>query len=176
MRSRAAIRYSKAIFQIATESNSLSMVKKDMDAIIITHKSSSDFKNLLKNSLISYADKKEIIANILLDMSDDTSNLIDLLIKNKRLSIMNDVAIGFNEIYNQKNNIAKATVITAIPISEVVRSQILNKIKTLSEKSVEIENIIDKTILGGFILRFENTEYNASFSQKLNKLKSELIQ
>ena len=40
----------------------------------------------------------------------------------------------------------------------------------------EIENIIDKTILGGFILRFENTEYNASFSQKLNKLKSELIQ
>ena len=52
MRSRAAIRYSKAIFQIATESKSLSMVKKDMDAIITAHKSSNDFKKLLKNSLI----------------------------------------------------------------------------------------------------------------------------
>ena len=102
MRSRAAIRYSKAIFQIATESKSLSMVKKDMDAIIAAHKSSNDFKKLLKNSLISYADKKEIIVNILLNMNHDTSNLIDLLIKNKRLSIMNDVAVGFNEIYNQK--------------------------------------------------------------------------
>ena len=109
-------------------------------------------------------------------MNDDTSNLIDLLIKNKRLSIMNDVAVGFNEIYNQKNNIAKATVVTAIPISEEIRSEVLNKIKTLSDKSIEIENIIDKTILGGFILRFESTEYNAGFSQKLNKLKSELIQ
>ena len=175
MRSRAAIRYSKAIFQIATESKSLSMVKKDMDAIITAHKSSNDFKKLLKNALISYADKKEIIVNILSNMNDDTSNLIDLLIKNKRLSIMNDVAVGFNEIYNQKNNIAKATVVTAIPISEVVRSQVLNKIKTLSDKSVEIENIIDKTILGGFILRFENTEYNASFSKKLMELKTELI-
>ena len=46
MRSRAAIRYSKAIFQIATESKSLSMVKKDMDAIIAAHKSSNDFKKL----------------------------------------------------------------------------------------------------------------------------------
>ena len=157
MRSRAAIRYSKAIFQIATESKSLSMVKKDMDAIITAHKASSDFKNLLKNALISYADKKEIIANILLGMNDDTRNLIDLLIKNKRLSIMNDVAVGFNEIYNQKNNIAKATVVTAIPISEVVRSQVLNKIKTLSDKSVEIENIIDKT--AGLFPVLCNTKY-----------------
>ena len=61
-------------------------------------------------------------------------------------------------------------------ISEKIKNQVLKKIQTLSNKSVEIENIIDKTIIGGFILRYENREYNASFSQRLNKLKSELIQ
>ena len=58
MRSRAAIRYSKAIFQIAEESNNLSNLKDDMDSIISAHKSSEDFKNLINNPLINHSDKK----------------------------------------------------------------------------------------------------------------------
>ena len=80
-----------------------------------------------------------------------------------------------NEL-NRENNIERATVITATPISDKIKTQVLKKLQELSNKSVEIENIIDETILGGFILRYENKEYNASFSQRLSKLKSELIQ
>jgi len=176
MRSRAAIRYSKAIFQIAEESNSLSNIKGDMDSIISAHKSSEDFKKLINNTLINYSDKKEILSIVISKMNEKTNNLIDLLIANKRLSILYDIAHGFNDIYNQENNIARATVVTATPISDKIKNQVLKKIQTLSNKSVEIENIIDETIIGGFILRYENREYNASFSQRLNKLKTKLIQ
>jgi len=176
MRSRAAIRYSKAIFQIAEESNSLSNIKGDMDSIISAHESSEDFKNLISNPLINYSDKKEILSIVISKMNEKTNNLIDLLIANKRLSILYDIAHGFNDIYNQENNIARATVVTATPISDKIKNQVLKKIQTLSNKSVEIENIIDETIIGGFILRYENREYNASFSQRLNKLKTKLIQ
>ena len=176
MRSRAAIRYSKAIFQIAEKSNNLSNLKDDMDSIISAHKSSDDFKNLISNPLINNSDKKEILSIVLSKMNEQTSNLINLLIANKRLSILYDIAHGFNDIYNRENNIERATVVTATPISEKIKNQVLKKIQTLSNKSVETENIIDKTIIGGFILRYENREYNASFSQRLNKLKSELIQ
>ena len=176
MRSRAAIRYSKAIFQIAEESNSLSNIKGDMDSIISAHESSEDFKKLINNTLINYSDKKEILSIVISKMNEKTNNLIDLLIVNKRLSILYDIAHGFNDIYNQENNIARATVVTATPISDKIKNQVLKKIQTLSNKSVEIENIIDETIIGGFILRYENREYNASLSQRLNKLKTKLIQ
>ena len=176
MRSRAAIRYSKAIFQIAEESNSLSNIKCDMDSIISAHESSEDFKKLINNTLINYSDKKEILSIVISKMNEKTNNLIDLLIANKRLSILYDIAHGFNDIYNQENNIARATVVTATPISDKIKNQVLKKIQTLSNKSVEIENIIDETIIGGFILRYENREYNASLSQRLNKLKTKLIQ
>ena len=176
MRSRAAIRYSKAIFQIAKESNNLPNIKDDMDSIISAHESSEDFKKLINNTLINYSDRKEILSTVISKMNEKTNNLIDLLITNKRLSILYDIAHGFNDIYNRENNIERATVITATPISDKIKTQVLKKIQTLSNKSIEIENIIDETILGGFILRYENREYNASFSQRLSKLKSELIQ
>ena len=111
----------------------------------------------------------------MINMNEVTNKLIGLLIANKRLSILNDVALSFNEIYNEKKNIAIATVITATPISDDIRKKALSKIKLLSDKSVEIKNIVDENILGGFILRFENTEYNASFSKRLMQLKTELI-
>jgi len=176
MRSRAAIRYSKAIFQIAKESNNLPNIKDDMDSIISAHESSEDFKKLINNTLINYSERKEILSIVISKMNEKTSNLIDLLITNKRLSILYDIAHGFNDIYNRENNIERATVITATPISDKIKTQVLKKLQKLSNKSVEIENIIDETILGGFILRYENKEYNASFSQRLSKLKSELIQ
>ena len=176
MRSRAAIRYSKAIFQIAKESNNLPNIKYDMDSIISAHESSEDFKKLINNTLINYSDRKEILSTVISKMNEKTNNLIDLLITNKRLSILYDIAHGFNDIYNRENNIERATVITATPISDKIKTQVLKKLQKLSNKSVEIENIIDETILGGFILRYENREYNASFSQRLSKLKSELIQ
>ena len=176
MRSRAAIRYSKAIFQIAKESNNLPNIKDDMDSIISAHESSEDFKKLINNTLINYSDRKEILSTVISKMNEKTNNLIDLLITNKRLSILYDIAHGFNDIYNRENNIERATVITATPISDKIKTQVLKKLQKISNKSVEIENIIDETILGGFILRYENREYNASFSQRLSKLKSELIQ
>ena len=176
MRSRAAIRYSKAIFQIAKESNNLPNIKDDMDSIISAHESSEDFKKLINNTLINYSDRKEILSTVISKMNEKTNNLIDLLITNKRLSILYDIAHGFNDIYNRENNIERATVITATPISDKIKTQVLKKLQKLSNKSVEIENIIDETILGGFILRYENREYNASLSQRLSKLKSELIQ
>ena len=176
MISIAAIRYSKAIFQIAKESNNLPNIKDDMDSIISAHESSEDFKKLINNTLINYSDRKEILSTVISKMNEKTNNLIDLLITNKRLSILYDIAHGFNDIYNRENNIERATVITATPISDKIKTQVLKKLQKLSNKSVEIENIIDETILGGFILRYENREYNASFSQRLSKLKSELIQ
>ena len=58
MQSRAAIRYAKAIFEIAKEENSIDSVFSDMKTVEILCNSSHDFKNLLSNSQINYNEKK----------------------------------------------------------------------------------------------------------------------
>ena len=51
--------------------------------------------------------------------------------------------------------------------------KVMAKIKELTSKSVELENIVDEDIIGGFILRVGDIQYNASIANKLNKLKRE---
>ena len=174
MQSRAAIRYAKAMYDIASEENSINEVYKDMDLVKELYGDSLDFKNLLSNSQINYQDKKKAILALIEESNYITEKLIDLLIHNKRVSIIGDIAISFIQLYNKHNDVKEATVITASPINEDLKSMILSKINISDHKSVSLTNIIDSSIIGGFIIRFDGKEYNASVKQNLNNLKKEL--
>lgn len=172
--SRAAIRYAKAVFSLANDSNISSNVYKDMLFYIDFSKSDSSFSAMLANSVINLKAKQDIILSLNTQICDLSKDLIRLLITNKRLSIFVDVANSYKSLYEQSNNMTKAIVITALPITEDIKQSALNKINYISNKTVAIHNIIDKNILGGFILRYEGKEYNASLSNKLQKIKKEL--
>ena len=97
-----------------------------------------------------------------------------MLIFNKRLSIANDIANSFTELYNNYNNIKEAVIITASPINKELKEKILSMINIEDVKSISLKNLVKPNILGGFIIRFDGKEYNASIKQNLNNLKTEL--
>ena len=174
MKSRAAVRYAKAIYEIASEENSIKELHTDMDIIKSIYFDSLDFKNLLSNSIINQAEKKKAILLLTKKNSALTEKLLDLLIHNKRVSLLADVAISFVDLYNKYNNIKEATVITASPINSDLQFQILSKINVSDIKSIRITNELDPEIIGGFILRYDGKQYNASVKQNINNLKKEL--
>ena len=174
MQSRAAIRYAKAIYEIALEENCIKELYNDMDIIKSINFDSLDFKNLLSNSLINHEEKKKAILLLTKNKSDLTNKLLDLLIYNKRVPLLADVAISFVDLYNKYNNIKEATVITASPINSDLQFQILSKINVSDIKSTRITNEVDPEIIGGFIVRYDGKQYNASVKQNINNLKKEL--
>ena len=174
MQSRAAIRYAKAMYDIANEENSINEVYKDMNFINELNSGSLDFKNLLSNSQIKFQDKKKLILSLIKQSNALTEKLIDLLIHNKRVKIIGDIASSFIQLYNKHNNIKEATIITASPINNELESKILSMINIKDAKSVNLTNVVNPNIIGGFIIRFDGKEYNASVKQNLNNLKTEL--
>ena len=175
MQSRAAIRYAKAIYEIADEENFINEIFNDMIRINKLNRDSSDFKNLLSNSIIDNFDKKKAISSLLEKNNSITEKLLDLLIHNKRVAIISDIANSFIQLYNKNNNIKEAIVITASPIDKDLEKKILSQIKIPAAKSINLINLVDSSIIGGFIIRYDGKEYNASIKQNLKNLKTELI-
>ena len=173
--SRAAIRYAKAIFSLANENDMSSRVHEDMLFYINLSSNEKSFSEMLANSVINTKSKHDIILSLNNNTSVFSKNLIGLLISNKRLSILVDVCNAYKSLYETANDMTKAIVVTAVPITNSIKEAALTKISSISSKKVEINNVIDKNILGGFILRYDGKEYNASLSNKLQKIKKELI-
>ena len=97
------------------------------------------------------------------------------MIHNKRVAIISDIANSFIQLYNKNNNIKEAIVITASPIDKDLEKKILSQIKIPAAKSINLINLVDSSIIGGFIIRYDGKEYNASIKQNLKNLKTELI-
>jgi len=100
-----------------------------------------------------------------------TIGLIDLLVENKRLSILTDVAKKYTVIYDELKGIEVAKVTTAVPLTEELNNKVLAKVKEITGKEATIENIVNPDIIGGFILRIGDVQYDASITNKLQVLK-----
>ncbi|WP_336127613.1 ATP synthase F1 subunit delta [Mesoflavibacter sp. CH_XMU1422-2] len=170
---RAAIRYAKAVLSLATESNTADAVNTDMELIKSTVAESKDLKDMLYSPVIRSSVKKAALLEIFKNANKATVNLIDVLIANKRTSLLPEVASSFVTLFEQQKGNQIAEVTTAVPLTKELEEKVLAKVKELTGKEAAITNIVDENILGGFILRVGDTQYNASIANQLNKLKRE---
>ncbi len=170
---RAAIRYAKAILDIAQANNNTSNVNNDMLSIVYAVKGNAELKNFLQSPIIKGEIKKSALLEIFASAQNETKSLFQLLFTNKRFEILPSIASDFTNLCNELNGIQIAKVTTAFPITPELESKVLAKIKEFSNKSITIENIVDESIIGGFVLTMGDQQYNASVANRLQNLKRE---
>lgn len=170
---RAAIRYAKAVLSLASDKNTTEVVNNDMKLIAKTIAESSDLNSMLQSPVVSSSVKKAVLLDVFKNANEITRSLIDTLITNKRLPLLEQVALKYNLLFDELTGTQTAQVTTAVPLTDALRAKVLAKVKELTGKDVEIKSTIDESILGGFILRVGDIQYNASIANKLNKLKRE---
>lgn len=171
--SRAAIRYAKAILETAVLSGKANQVNDDMKSIIASVNSSADLKEFLVSPIITSELKMKALSEVFSSVQVDTKSLFRLLQENKRFEILEAIAIQYNAQFDEMNGVEIAKVITAFPITAELEAKILAKAATISTKKLTIQNTIDPSIIGGFILRIGDKQYNASVSNRLQELKRE---
>jgi len=170
---RAAIRYAKALFSLANEQKKADVVNNDMKLMAETIAENIELSDMLNNAVIKAGTKKAALEAVFPKLNAISTGLFDVLITNKRIQILNDVAVKYSTLFDEYNGKQIAQVTTAFPMTSDLEIKVLAKVKELTDKAVELENIVDENILGGFILRIGDKQYNASVSNKLNKLKRE---
>lgn len=170
---RAALRYAKAILDVSNAKGNAEVVGADMKAISDAISQSNELKLFLENPIIKGASKLAALNEIFASANADTKNLFSVLLQNKRLDILEAIAAQYAVLYDELKGIQVAYVTTATSLTSELEAQVLRKIKELSSKEVTIVNEVNKDIIGGFIIRLGDMQYNASIANKLNQLKRE---
>jgi F-type H+-transporting ATPase subunit delta len=171
--SRAAIRYAKAILETAVASGTTEKVNQDMLSVVSSMAGSAELSEFLSSPIISTEVKMNAVSEVFAAVQPETKSLFRLLQENKRFEILAEIAKQFNAQYDVMNGVEVAKVTTAIAIDAELESKVLAKIATISDKKITIENIVDPSIIGGFILRIGDKQYNASVANRLQELKRE---
>lgn len=171
--SRAAIRYAKAIIETAVSNNTADAVNQDMKFILDTITSNEELQLFLQSPVVGPESKFSAINEIFTAVQSETKGLFQLLQANKRFEILNEIASQYVAQHDDLNNKQTAFVTTAFPITADIEKQVLAKISEFSNKTITLYNIVDPEIIGGFILRLGDQQYNASVANGLRELKRE---
>ena len=173
--SKISVRYAKALYLLSVEKGNVDKVREDI--LAFTNLSDNEqFLLLLESPVIKTKQKQEIISNVFKGrISTISLNFLNLLIENKRESYLFDICRNFIDILRRDNNIMAGSFITATHMS----SEIEDKVKKIAEEffktNIELDTVIDSSMIGGYILRVGDNQLDASVSSNLNKIKRELI-
>ena len=172
--SKVGLRYAKAALQQATDDNNVKAVFEDMTAIHATLAESKELRLAMQSPVIKGSDKEAVLMELFKDSQKSTQNLFKVLVANQRTQYLGDVAAGYVSLYNEAQGVKVVKVTTAVPLDGALKDKVLARAKALTgSEHVSLENEIDQDIIGGFVLRVGDTQYNASISNQLSTLRKE---
>jgi len=174
--SKISVRYAKAFFNHALEKGILDNVMQDVKLIFTVSQTVPDFNILLQSPVIAQKKKQSVIKHTFGDsLNPATFEFLNLIIANKRETFIEQIARNFLTQFRELKGIKKAVITTAVPVSENTKRNIMQFVKNQYNSEVELEEIVDNKIVGGFVLRVNDLQIDASFSSKLKKIREKLI-
>ena len=173
---RAALRYAKAALSTSLDQNKEEAVATDMQEIVAVFEDNQELAAFLDNPVVASKVKQDALSKVFSTLQPLSSQLIALLTTNNRIDLLDQVAVAYLSLLEKHQGKETAVVTTAVALTPELEKTILAKAKELSSAEISLENNVDPSIMGGFILRIGDLQYNASVAHQLEQLKRELTQ
>jgi F-type H+-transporting ATPase subunit delta len=174
---RLATRYAKSIIDLSLEKGQLDEVYNDMTYLQAVIKSNRDFVNVLKSPVIT-PDKKQVIVEAVTNgkIGELTASFNRLLIRKGRESNLPEIAQAFIDQYKEHKQIHTVKLTTATPVSEEVKAEIVNKVKSSSDmRNIELTTDVDESLIGGFVLQVGDQLIDASIAYDLSAISKQFL-
>jgi F-type H+-transporting ATPase subunit delta len=174
---RVSTRYAKSLLSLGESRKELDKIHQDILLIGNTIDSNRDLASLLRSPIIKSDKKTKILGAIFAgEVGEVVQKFVNILIFKKREYLLEDVCKEFDKQYKKLRQILTIDVITAVEADDEMRmafAPLIEKIKQKLNPSgpVELREIIDADILGGFILRAGDIQLDHSVARKFADLR-----
>ena len=167
----AAIRYAKAYFAHCQKTNNLREIVNESEKIIEIISNNANLYNTLKNKIVPNQKKKSILLKTCINVSENLKNLIEILVRKNRLYLFDEILNQFIELYKISSGIETCYLVSAERIPNKIEENLKPIIRKITKNKIKI---IDKNLIGGFIIKIGDIQFDNSVNTSLNKLKTSL--
>lgn len=176
--SRIADRYAKSLMDLATEKGQLDVLRADMQTIKSACAGSRELSTLLKSPVLKADQKNKVLTAVFAgQISELATAFLTLLVRKGREADLAGIAHAFLQQYNALKDIHEVKLTTAIALSETLQNAIVDGVKKATGfSSIELETVTDPSLIGGFVLEFDQQQVDASIAHDLRELRKSFSQ
>lgn len=172
-RDTAARRYAEAALEIGRAEGTLDQWERDLqqlrDAL-----ADEQLRTLAEHPAVPYADKERVIRRVAGDVSPEALNLVLLMIRRGRPRAVPRMVEHFANLLRRERGVSLAEVRTALPLDETQRDAVMERLHQLTGDEIEINEVVDESLIGGITVRIGDRLYDASVRSRLERLRARL--
>lgn len=171
---RLGDRYANSILELAKERGLVDRVRDDFALVMKVCKSNPDFVRMLESPLI-HSEKKQSILNEIFKGSfcEITQSLMEIIVRKKREAYLDDIAERYLFQYDKLSNVTRGELVSAYALNAEQKAAIKKLVEQEMKTDFVLTERIDPDLIGGFILRIGDREFDASIAARLRGLKQE---
>jgi len=124
--------------------------------------------------------KDQDVVTLFLDVCGDKltvegKNFIRVLAENKRLNILNDIAVAYEQLRADAEGTLDAEVISAFPLSDEQQANIVAGLKKRLGREITLTTRVDETLIGGAVIRAGDMVIDGTVTRHLDDLTHTLL-
>lgn len=109
-----------------------------------------------------------------LRLAPHVRNFLAVLIDHDRIGSVHEIVAEYHKELQQKLGIHQAEVVTARPLSNEDKAELLKHVSELAKGQVDATFKMDESILGGVVVKIGSTVYDGSVRGRIERLKEAL--
>jgi len=170
LNNKASYRYAQALFSLAQENNKQDAILLDCNLILDAFNTTKELFSVVKNPTINKELKKQLFEKVFSNkVGKEIMSLISLLLKKGRESLLPMILKNYNTLYNKDKNIVVAQIVSSKPLADDLINTIKDKLSVMGR--VTLKEKQDEKLLGGFIIKIGDLQYDSSVKKQINNVK-----
>jgi len=171
----AARRYAEAAFELASRDGTLDRWRDDLETAA-TFLSDEGVTRVVGNPARPLAERHGVIDELIASrVSKPARNLVSLLSQRGRLDLLPGIAREYRRLLQRMRGVVTATVASAAPLTDDELAAVRGRVEQMSGSAVELETVIDESLIGGLTVRVGDRLLDASVRGRLERLRSQLV-
>lgn len=172
---KSAIRYATALMELSLDQGKVEQVERDMAHFAALMKDAQDFRVFLNSPVIRGDKKIQIYQEVLKGFDELTMSFFKLVTQNGREQLLPEIARQFNQLLDKHRNIVAGTITSSSALDAATKQSIIEKLSTTFHGNLKLREEVNPSLLGGFIIRIDDKQIDASVASKLKQLRQELV-
>lgn len=166
--------YAASLFSLCEEENLTGVIMDDIKTASTVFEENKEYAVILDSPVIPQNERLSLIDGAFSSLHEYVGNFIKILCEKKSVYLFPSCAKEFELLYNKKNDIEKVTAITATKLNDRLSQKLVEKLEEQTGRKIVLECKVDPSLIGGIVLRTENSQTDASVRLRLDKILASL--
>lgn len=171
MEDEIARTYAAAIYDVAKSSNKIDEVREVLNILIEKYSEEEQFRRILEDPMIKFSEKEKFLQKSFSFASAESIKVVKYIVKKNRISSVAEIKAKFLEIYYKENDKLPVKAIFAKELSNEQRKNLTEKLEKKYNKKIVLNLIVDKSIIGGGIIKVKDEIIDGSIKNQINDMK-----